>query len=58
MTCDFLTVLPPHLPSDYGFRLSEDLALQVCMPDPEFSGNLYTPPVPCPVGTTYRRSKG
>ncbi|XP_059930371.1 sortilin-related receptor [Gadus macrocephalus] len=43
---------------DYGFRLSEDLALQVCMPDPEFSGNLYAAPVPCPVGTTYRRSKG
>lgn len=44
--------------SDYGFKLSEDLSLQVCVPDPEFLGNLYTPPVPCPVGTTYRRSKG
>lgn len=44
--------------SDYGFKLSEDLSLQVCVPDPEFSGNLYAPPVPCPVGTTYRRSKG
>ncbi|KAL0973055.1 hypothetical protein UPYG_G00198300 [Umbra pygmaea] len=43
---------------DYGFKLSDDLALQVCLPDPEFSGNLYAPPVPCPVGTTYRRSKG
>ncbi|XP_066518769.1 sortilin-related receptor isoform X1 [Hoplias malabaricus] len=43
---------------DYGFKLSEDLSLQVCVPDPEFSGNLYAPPVPCPVGTTYRRSKG
>ncbi|KAK6296810.1 hypothetical protein J4Q44_G00329520 [Coregonus suidteri] len=43
---------------DYGFKLSEDLALQVCLPDPEFSGNLYAPPVPCPVGTTYRRSTG
>ncbi|XP_048015876.1 sortilin-related receptor [Megalobrama amblycephala] len=43
---------------DYGFKLSEDLSLEVCMPDPEFSGNLYAPPVPCPVGTTYRRSKG
>lgn len=43
---------------DYGFRLSEDLSLQVCGPDPEFSGDLYAPPVPCPVGTTYRRSKG
>ncbi|KAG7282267.1 hypothetical protein CRUP_033794, partial [Coryphaenoides rupestris] len=31
---------------DYGFKLSEDLSLQVCMPDPEFSGNLYAPPVP------------
>uniref|UniRef100_A0A673IES5 Sortilin-related receptor n=1 Tax=Sinocyclocheilus rhinocerous TaxID=307959 RepID=A0A673IES5_9TELE len=43
---------------DYGFKLSEDLSLEVCLPDPEFSGNLYAPPVPCPVGTTYRRSKG
>uniref|UniRef100_A0A671NK63 Sortilin-related receptor n=1 Tax=Sinocyclocheilus anshuiensis TaxID=1608454 RepID=A0A671NK63_9TELE len=43
---------------DYGFKLSEDLSLEVCMPDPEFSGNLYAPPVPCPVGTTYRRSNG
>uniref|UniRef100_A0A671K1R9 Sortilin-related receptor n=1 Tax=Sinocyclocheilus anshuiensis TaxID=1608454 RepID=A0A671K1R9_9TELE len=43
---------------DYGFKLSEDLSLEVCVPDPEFSGNLYAPPVPCPVGTTYRRSKG
>ncbi|KAM6959084.1 sortilin-related receptor [Aplochiton taeniatus] len=43
---------------DYGFKLSEDLSLQVCIPDPEFSGNLYAPPVPCPVGTTYHRSKG
>ncbi|XP_036392634.1 sortilin-related receptor-like isoform X1 [Megalops cyprinoides] len=43
---------------DYGFRLSEDLSLEVCVPDPEFSGSLYAPPVPCPVGTTYRRSKG
>ncbi|MEQ2165425.1 Sortilin- receptor [Ilyodon furcidens] len=43
---------------DYGFKLSEDLSLQVCVPDPEFLGDLYTPPVPCPIGTTYRRSKG
>ncbi|RVE64659.1 hypothetical protein OJAV_G00128190 [Oryzias javanicus] len=43
---------------DYGFKLSEDLSLQVCVPDPEFVGDLYAPPVPCPVGTTYRRSKG
>lgn len=47
---------PPF--SDYGFKLSEDLSLQVCVPDPEFTGDLYAPPVPCPVGTTYRRSKG
>ncbi|XP_039862395.1 sortilin-related receptor isoform X1 [Simochromis diagramma] len=43
---------------DYGFKLSEDLSLQVCVPDPEFLGDLYAPPVPCPVGTTYHRSKG
>uniref|UniRef100_W5MGE8 Sortilin-related receptor n=1 Tax=Lepisosteus oculatus TaxID=7918 RepID=W5MGE8_LEPOC len=43
---------------DYGFKLSEDLSLEVCVPDPEFSGRLYAPPVPCPVGTTYRRTRG
>ncbi|XP_061574688.1 sortilin-related receptor isoform X2 [Cololabis saira] len=43
---------------DYGFKLNKDLSLQVCVPDPEFLGDLYAPPVPCPVGTTYRRSKG
>ncbi|XP_061637060.1 sortilin-related receptor isoform X1 [Phyllopteryx taeniolatus] len=43
---------------DYGFKLSEDFSLQVCVPDPEFSGDLHAPPVPCPVGTTYRRSNG
>lgn len=48
----------PSLCSDYGFKLSEDLSLQVCVPDPEFMGDLYAPPVPCPIGTTYRRSKG
>uniref|UniRef100_A0A8B9H7G1 Sortilin-related receptor, L(DLR class) A repeats containing n=1 Tax=Astyanax mexicanus TaxID=7994 RepID=A0A8B9H7G1_ASTMX len=34
---------------DYGFMLTEDLSLQVCVPDPEFLGNLYAPPVPCPI---------
>ncbi|XP_029700330.1 sortilin-related receptor isoform X2 [Takifugu rubripes] len=43
---------------DYGFKLSDDLSLQVCVPDPEFTGDLYAPPVPCPVGSAYRRSKG
>lgn len=52
------TYPPPPPSSDYGFKLSEDLSLQVCVPDPEFLGDLYAPPVPCPVGTTYRRSKG
>lgn len=52
----FFLDLPPS--SDYGFKLSEDLSLQVCVPDPEFLGDLYAPPVPCPVGTSYRRSKG
>lgn len=46
------------LSSDYGFKLSEDLSLQICVPDPEFTGDLYAPPEPCPVGATYRRSKG
>ncbi|KAF3847223.1 hypothetical protein F7725_020251, partial [Dissostichus mawsoni] len=36
----------------------EDFDRPVCVPDPEFSGDLYAPPVPCPIGTTYRRSKG
>ncbi|XP_029027892.1 sortilin-related receptor isoform X2 [Betta splendens] len=43
---------------DYGFKLSEELSLQVCLPDPEFIGDLYAPPIPCPVNTSYRRSKG
>ncbi|KAJ8343111.1 hypothetical protein SKAU_G00330390 [Synaphobranchus kaupii] len=43
---------------DYGFKLSEDLSLEVCIPDPEFSGRLDSLPVPCPAGTTYLRSKG
>uniref|UniRef100_A0A5F9DAM4 Sortilin-related receptor n=1 Tax=Oryctolagus cuniculus TaxID=9986 RepID=A0A5F9DAM4_RABIT len=42
---------------DFGFRMSEDLALEVCVPDPGFSGKS-SPPVPCPVGSTYRRSRG
>lgn len=44
--------------SDYGFKLSEDLSLQVCVPDPEFTGDLFAPPAPCPAGSAYRRSKG
>ncbi|XP_025784663.1 sortilin-related receptor [Puma concolor] len=43
---------------DFGFKMSEDLALEVCVPDPEFSGKSYSPPVPCPVGSTYRRTRG
>ncbi|KAJ8401703.1 hypothetical protein AAFF_G00376740 [Aldrovandia affinis] len=43
---------------DYGFKPGEDLSEEVCVVDPEFSGKLYAPPVPCPVGTTYQRSKG
>lgn len=59
MNCLFFFTYPPlPLSSDYGFKLSEDLSLQVCVPDPEFLGDLYAPPVPCPIGTTYRRSKG
>lgn len=44
--------------SDFGFKMSEDLSLEVCVPDPEFSGKSYSPPVPCPVGSTYRRTRG
>ncbi|XP_043936973.1 sortilin-related receptor [Protopterus annectens] len=43
---------------DVGFKLSEDLISELCIPDPEFSGLLMGPPVPCPSGTTYRRTKG
>uniref|UniRef100_A0A8C9EZB7 Sortilin-related receptor n=1 Tax=Pavo cristatus TaxID=9049 RepID=A0A8C9EZB7_PAVCR len=43
---------------DFGFKLSEDLSLEVCVPDPEFAGKPYDPPVPCPVGSTYRRTRG
>nr|XP_021517328.1 sortilin-related receptor [Meriones unguiculatus] len=43
---------------DFGFKMSEDLSLEVCVPDPEFSGKPYSPPVPCPVGSTYRRTRG
>lgn len=49
---------PNCLSSDFGFKLSEDLSLEACVPDPEFSGKSYSPPVPCPVGSTYRRTRG
>jgi len=44
--------------SDFGFKLSDDLSLEVCVPDPEFAGRPYDPPVPCPVGSTYRKTRG
>lgn len=44
--------------SDFGFKLSDDLSLEVCVPDPEFAGKPYDPPVPCPVGSTYRKTRG
>ncbi|XP_077313881.1 sortilin-related receptor [Lithobates pipiens] len=43
---------------DYGFKLNQDLRLENCVPDPEFAGKLYPIPSPCPVGTTYKRSRG
>ncbi|XP_059532749.1 sortilin-related receptor [Myotis daubentonii] len=43
---------------DFGFKMSEDLLLEVCVPDPEFSEKSYSPPVPCPAGSTYRRTRG
>lgn len=49
---------PDCLFSDFGFKMSEDLSLEVCVPDPEFSGKSDSPPVPCPVGSTYRRTRG
>ena len=49
---------PNCLFSDFGFKMSEDFLLEVCVPDPEFSGKSYSPPVPCPVGSAYRRTRG
>ncbi|KAJ6653954.1 hypothetical protein lerEdw1_007586 [Lerista edwardsae] len=43
---------------DFGFKLSEDLSLEVCVPDPEFAGKPSSPPVPCPVGSSYRKTRG
>ncbi|XP_050777882.1 sortilin-related receptor isoform X4 [Gopherus flavomarginatus] len=43
---------------DFGFKLSDDLSLEVCVPDPEFAGKPYSPPVPCPVGSSYRKTRG
>ncbi|XP_078282958.1 sortilin-related receptor isoform X2 [Rhinoraja longicauda] len=43
---------------DFGFKLSENLASEICIPDPEFFGNMSAPPIPCPAGTTYKRTKG
>lgn len=54
--CLFLNL--SSLCSDFGFKLSDDLSLEVCVPDPEFAGKPYDPPVPCPVGSTYRKTRG
>ncbi|XP_077161267.1 sortilin-related receptor isoform X2 [Paroedura picta] len=43
---------------DFGFKLSDDLSSEVCVPDPEFAGKLSSPPAPCPVGSSYRRTRG
>ncbi|XP_070808754.1 LOW QUALITY PROTEIN: sortilin-related receptor [Pituophis catenifer annectens] len=43
---------------DFGFKLSEDLSLEVCIPDPEFAGKLFSPPALCPVGSTYKKTRG
>ncbi|XP_069470420.1 sortilin-related receptor isoform X2 [Ambystoma mexicanum] len=43
---------------DFGFKLSEDLSSDVCVPDPEFAGKPSGPPVPCPVGSTYKKTRG
>lgn len=57
--CKPVALMNPNcLFSDFGFKMSEDLALEVCVPDPEFSGKSSSPPVPCPVGSTYRRTRG
>lgn len=57
--CEPMTLtMPNYLFSDFGFRMSEDLSLEVCVPDPGFSGQSFSPPVPCPVGSTYRRTRG
>ncbi|XP_053307342.1 sortilin-related receptor isoform X2 [Spea bombifrons] len=43
---------------DFGFKPSRDLTSEICIPDPEFAGNPYPIPSPCPEGTTYKRTKG
>ncbi|XP_043847881.1 sortilin-related receptor [Dromiciops gliroides] len=43
---------------DFGFKMSEDLSLEVCVPDPEFANKPFSPPMPCPVGSTYRKTRG
>ncbi|KAM8927924.1 sortilin-related receptor [Pelodytes ibericus] len=43
---------------DFGFKPSRDLISEICIPDPEFAGKLYPIPDPCPVGSTYKRTKG
>ncbi|KAM9299149.1 sortilin-related receptor [Gastrophryne carolinensis] len=43
---------------DYGFKLDQNMSSEVCTPDPEFAGNLYPIPSPCPMGTTYKRTRG
>ncbi|XP_063292297.1 sortilin-related receptor isoform X2 [Pelobates fuscus] len=43
---------------DFGFKPSRDLLSEVCVPDPDFTGKLYPIPDPCPVGATYKRTKG
>nr|XP_033774457.1 sortilin-related receptor isoform X1 [Geotrypetes seraphini] len=43
---------------DFGFKPSNDLSSEVCVPDPEFAGKQYELPVPCPVGTNYKRTRG
>ncbi|KAL8173660.1 UNVERIFIED_CONTAM: Sortilin- receptor, partial [Gekko kuhli] len=43
---------------DFGFKLSDDLSSEVCVPDPEFAGKLSSPPAPCPVGSSYKKTRG
>ncbi|XP_013929765.1 PREDICTED: sortilin-related receptor, partial [Thamnophis sirtalis] len=43
---------------DFGFKLSEDLSSEVCILDPEFAGKLFSPPALCPVGSTYKKTRG
>ncbi|XP_072342495.1 sortilin-related receptor [Scyliorhinus torazame] len=43
---------------DLGFKLSGDLSSEICTTGIELMHDIFSPPVPCPPGTTYKQTKG